>query len=190
MESISQAGFREALARFASGVTVVAVRTRSERPVGLTATAFSAVSLTPPLVLVCVARRSHAHDGVIGAERFGVSVLAEAQRWIAKQCARAGEERFDGVPWSKGLGDGVLLVDGAVVQLECRRHQLCVAGDHTILIGEVLETTVGTAAPLVHFARRFGTFSESPDGARASGEAGRHLVCEIESASEKEQRHG
>ena len=69
-ESIPSAAFREALAHFASGVTIVAAR-RSTGPIGFTATGFTSVSLTPPLILVCVAKTASAYDGVVGAELFG-----------------------------------------------------------------------------------------------------------------------
>jgi flavin reductase (DIM6/NTAB) family NADH-FMN oxidoreductase RutF len=84
-----------------------------------------------------------------------VSILSERQRWIAQQFARSGIDRFRDVPIR---GRRVPLVEGAVVALECRHHASHEAGDHTILIGEVLETQLGEGRPLVHCTRRFGTF--------------------------------
>lgn len=151
---ISSHQFREALAHFASGVTVVAART-SEGLVGFTATGFTSASLTPPLVLVCVGKGASAHDGIVGAERFGVSVLSDGQEWIAEQFARSGIDRFRGVSL---LPSGAPLVEGALVQLECRRYARHDAGDHTIVLGEALDGFVGVGRPLLHFARRFGSF--------------------------------
>jgi flavin reductase ActVB len=154
-EPVSSAAFREALARFASGVTVVTADGASG-PVGLTATAFSSVSLAPPLILVCVARRSSVHDAVVEAERFGVSILADHQRWIAEQFARSGVDRFRGVHLRY---ECVPLIEGAVARLACCHHACHAAGDHSVLIGEVLTATVIEADPLVHYWRRFGGFA-------------------------------
>lgn len=146
--------FRDVLAQFPSGVTVIAAAA-GKAPVGFTATGFTSVSLSPPLILVCVGRRASAHDGVVGAERFGVSVLSERQSWIAQQFARPGVDRFRGVPL---LGAPVPLIAGASAFLQCRRHARYEAGDHTILLGEVIDASVGAGRPLVHCTRRYGMF--------------------------------
>jgi flavin reductase ActVB len=155
--SFSSTEFREALAHFASGVTIITARNGSG-PVGFTASAFTSVSLVPPLVLVCIAHTASAHDAVVAAQSFGVSVLGEGQGWIAEQFARHGVDRFDGVPLRVEDSGGVPLIDGALVQLECRRHVTHTAGDHTILIGEVQRGVTRSGRPLVHFARRLGGF--------------------------------
>jgi flavin reductase ActVB len=153
---ISSTSFREALANFASGVAVVTARGASG-PAGFTATAFSSVSLSPPLVLVCVATSASVYGDLTAAPFFGVSVLAEPQRWVAEQFARRGVDRFQGVPLRV---DGVVapLIEGAIAQLECRpaaRHR---AGDHAILIGEVVGAKVAAGRPLLHFSHHFGSF--------------------------------
>jgi len=131
-EPVDSAEFREALAWFASGVTVVTAAVPAGL-VGFTATGFTSVSLVPPLILVCAGKRASAHGGVVSAGRFGVRILAEHQRWIAEQFARSGVDRFRDVPLRMA---GVPLVDGAVALLECRRHSLHDGGDHTIIVGE------------------------------------------------------
>jgi flavin reductase (DIM6/NTAB) family NADH-FMN oxidoreductase RutF len=157
-DSLSEARFREALAHFASGVTVVTARGPRE-PVGFTATSFTSVSIEPPLVLVCVAKSAGAHDAVVTSARFGVSILAERQEWIAAQFARSGVDRFYLVPlWGEGPG-GVPLVEGAIVHLECSHHAAHAAGDHTILVGQVVTTRVGSGRPLVRYRRQFGAFT-------------------------------
>ncbi len=157
-ESIPSVAFREALAHFASGVTIVAAR-RATGPIGFTATGFTSVSLTPPLILVCVAKTASAYDGVVGAELFGVSVLGEAQRWIAERFATSGVDRFAGVSVLAGPVASAPLIDGALAHLECRPHARHDAGDHTLLIGEVLGASTTVGRPLLHFARRFGAFA-------------------------------
>lgn len=159
IRSISEASFRETLAHFASGVTVVTAGGVAG-PVGFTATGFTSLSLAPPLILVCVAKDASAYDGVVGAERFGISVLGEGQRWIAEQFARSGIDRFRDVPLVTDPATTVPLIEGAVARLECQYHAQHDAGDHTILIGRVAYASTGKGQPLLHFCRRFGGFVE------------------------------
>ncbi len=157
-DTIPSAAFREALAHFASGVTIVAARSPTG-PTGFTATGFTSVSLSPPLILVCVGKTASAYDGVVGAELFGVSVLGEGQRWIAERFATTGIDRFAGVSALEGPVASVPLIDGALAHLECRAHARHDAGDHTLLVGHVLSASTTLGRPLLHYARRFGAFA-------------------------------
>jgi flavin reductase (DIM6/NTAB) family NADH-FMN oxidoreductase RutF len=158
-DSVPVPAFREALARFASGVTIVAAR-EGDRLSGFTATAFSSVSLEPPLVLICIAHTASAYDAVLAADKLGISVLSEEQGWAAKQFATHGIDRFEGV--SLAPGRTVPLLEGALAHLECRRHAAHEAGDHTILVLEVLAAGVTAGAPLLHFERKLGGFDAEP----------------------------
>ena len=157
-EPISSAAFRESLAHFASGVTVVTARTPSG-PVGFTATAFTSVSLDPPLVLVCIAATTSAHDAIVAADEVGVSILSEGQSWIAEQFARRNVDRFDGVAVRDTNGAGPPLIGGAIVQLVGRPHIRSEAGDHTVLVLQITHAAVTPGKPLLHFSRRFGGFA-------------------------------
>lgn len=173
-DAIHSAAFREALAHFASGVTIVTAH-GSEGLVGFTATGFTSVSLSPPLILVCVAKTASAYDGVVGASHFGVSVLGEDQRWLAERFATSGIDRFQGVALHPGvaLQGGASsppappealplplpLIAGALAHIECRPHARHDAGDHTLLVGEVLCASTSTGRPLLHFARNFGALA-------------------------------
>ncbi|MGA2449787.1 MAG: flavin reductase family protein [Polyangiaceae bacterium] len=153
-EPISAAAFREALAHFASGVTVVASRDAAGL-FGFTATGFTSVSLAPPLILVCVGKTASVYGRIVEAVHFGVSILSERQGGIAQQFAQSKIDRFRDVT----LRDASTpLIDGAVAALECRRHAHHDGGDHTILVGEVVGVFVGAGRPLVHCSRRFGAF--------------------------------
>lgn len=173
--SVAVAAFREALAHFASGVTVVAVNGPSG-PTGFTATGFTSVSLAPPLILVCISKEASAYEAIVRAPYFGVSILDESQTWIALQFARKNVDRFDGVGLIYGVAGGAPFVEQALAHIECRSHAHHDGGDHTIVIGEVLEASVGTGRPLLHFARRFGAFlAEQPQrSAAASCATGGH----------------
>lgn len=157
--SLPSTAFRDALARFASGVVIVAAHTPTG-PVGFTASAFTSVSLEPPLILVCVGKNASAYAGVVGATTFGVSILHERQRWIAEQFGRHGAARFAGIALRSSVR--VPLIEGAIAQLECGRHALHDAGDHTILVGEVHEAFLRPERPLVHYSRTFGGFTVEP----------------------------
>jgi flavin reductase (DIM6/NTAB) family NADH-FMN oxidoreductase RutF len=158
-QAVSHGAFRDALARFASGVVVVAATT-GERLSGFTASAFSSLSLDPPLILVCIRSGSSACSPVIEAARFGVSVLSDSQEWVARQFAQSRVDRFDGVTLRSEAA--VPLVDGALAHLTCRRFAIHEAGDHVILVGEVLGATTTPGRPLIHYARSFGAFASGP----------------------------
>jgi flavin reductase ActVB len=163
---IHSAAFREALAHFASGVTIVSAQ-GPDGPVGFTATGFTSVSLSPPLILVCVAKTASAYEGVVGASLFGVSVLGEDQRWIAERFATSGIDRFEGVtlhgapisPHGAAVPAATPFIGGALAHIECRPHARHEAGDHTLLIGEVLGASTSAGRPLLHFARNFGALA-------------------------------
>jgi flavin reductase ActVB len=163
-EPSTKIAFRETLSRFASGVVVVAAHA-PEGPVGITASAFSSVSLEPPLVLVCVSHRASAHGNLLDAPVFGISVLSRAQEWVAERVARrSADDRFTGIAFEP-LWQAPL-VAGALAQIECTPHALHDAGDHTILVGRVLRSSVADGAPLLHFNRRYGDFAHrAPDRA-------------------------
>ena len=97
MESVPEHEFRDTLARWASGVTVVTARAGGE-PVGMTAASFSSLSLDPPLVLVCIAASAQAHDGLVGAPGFAVHVLGAAQAEMSARFAKPGTDKFDDLP--------------------------------------------------------------------------------------------
>jgi len=158
-EGISSTKFRESMAHFASGVTIVTMRA-PEGPVGFTASAFSSVSLEPPLVLVCVGRQASLHDRILVHEHFGVSILAEEQAWIASQFSQKKVDRFHEVPLREGPHAAVPLIDGALVHLECRCQQRHPAGDHTIVLGQVLHASSSQGRPLLHYRRTFGKFAQ------------------------------
>lgn len=147
--------FRDVLGRFASGITVITTRDPDGRDRGMTLSAFSSLSLDPPLVLACVAHDATIAGAVADARHFGISVLRESQEAVSRRFADPDADRFDGVPVVRGAR-GVALIDGALAQLECRvvaRHE---AGDHTIVVGAVEAATALEGRPLLYFRRGYG----------------------------------
>lgn len=151
--AVSPKDFREALARWASGVTVVTARD-AHGPVGMTAASFSSLSLEPPLVLVCVAHEAMSHDGLVGAEGFVVHVLGRDQQHLSERFAEVGSEKFAAIEDERGPFDAPLLPLG-VARIACARESLLRGGDHTILVGRVVATDLGDAEPLVYCDRAY-----------------------------------
>lgn len=144
--------FRNALGRFATGVTVVTMRAGGET-YGITVNAFMSVSLKPPLVAICIDQRANAHETLQEVERYGVSVLRAEQEALS--------DRFAGRPVDLGESDpfveidGFPLVAGALAQLLCRVVDVHEAGDHTLFIGEVERALLAEGAPLLYFGGRY-----------------------------------
>ena len=145
--------FRDAMSRWASGVTVVTAAGR-DGPAGMTASAFSSLSLEPPLVLVCVAHSSTQHDDLIAAPGFAVHLLDVDQRHLSDRFAQKGGDKFAGIPHEIGPF-GAPLLDLGLARLVCERENAPVAGDHTILIGRVLHAELSDGDPLVHYSRAY-----------------------------------
>ena len=148
---------REALGRFATGVTVVTAMT-PEGPIGMTVNSFTSVSLRPPLVLWCPARVSKRHDLFAAAPQWSVHILASAQLETCLRFTRGGVG-FDGLEPAFGP-EGVPILPGAAARFDCSAHALHDGGDHSILVGRVARVTVaGPAAEVLTFAAgRFGRF--------------------------------
>ena len=149
--TIDPDSFRSVLGRFASGITVVTTLDAQGRDLGMTASAFASVSLRPPLISVCIDHAASMYGALRGAERFGVNVLAAEQEALSRRfAAMESSHRFDGIGYERGES-GVVLLEDALAQLECRvvaRHE---AGDHTMFIGEVETASARSAAPLLYY---------------------------------------
>jgi flavin reductase (DIM6/NTAB) family NADH-FMN oxidoreductase RutF len=142
---------RDALAQFATGVTVICARAPNGRYAGFTANSFNALSLAPPLVLWSLDRRATTLAAFEQAERYSVNVLAHDQIELALRFSRSGADRFAGVAYRLGNA-GAPLIDGCVAWLECRQFSRQSAGDHVLFIGEVehCERRPGVGLVLVH----------------------------------------
>lgn len=147
--------FRGVLGRFATGITVLTVR--SSVPRGMTANAFASVSLDPPLVLVCVHREAVIHQAVLDSESFAISVLAAHQEHVARYFAShtrpRGTSEFDAVPWTPGPQTRAPILDGALAWLECRVTGAHEGGDHSIFLGSVLNLGRGPGRGALLFFR-------------------------------------
>ncbi|GJE27670.1 alpha/beta fold hydrolase [Methylobacterium organophilum] len=139
--------FRNALGAFATGVTVVTTLQEDGEPRGFTANSFSSVSLDPPLVSICIARTASSHPVFKAAPRFAVNILAQDQRDVSGVFASKRPDKFEQVAWASGA-TGSPVLEGCAAWFDCRLHQVVAAGDHDILIGEVVDFDGSGRMPL------------------------------------------
>ncbi len=142
--------FRDLLSRFATGVTVLTAAARDGRPHGMTASSLAAVSLEPPLVLVCIDHAARLHSVITEADAFVVNVLAAHQEELSRRFADPHDERFDGIGY-RTTADGLVLLDGVLAHIECLREALHEAGDHTVVLGRVVGGDAREGRPLMYF---------------------------------------
>ena len=154
--SVAPDDFRQALARFASGVTIVTTMRDEDIPLGVTVSAFSSVSLEPPLVLVCLDQYTQHLTSYLGGKHFNISILEASQSAISNRFASQSDTSpFDDVPHFAGE-NGVPLISEALVSIECAYFSDHVAGDHTILIGEVQKAYwEEEGAPLIYWRSQY-----------------------------------
>jgi flavin reductase (DIM6/NTAB) family NADH-FMN oxidoreductase RutF len=150
--------FRQAMGRFASGVTVVTAA-HAGRRTGITVSSFASLSLQPTLLLICIDRAAASHDMIAAAGRFAVSVLAEDQADLSQLFASDDPDKFRGVALAPSPG-GLPLLAGAVAHLECALHSSLPGGDHTIFVGEALRAAVFERPPLLYFRSAYGRLGE------------------------------
>jgi len=158
--AVSSASYRQAMARFATGVTVITTRTR-EQLHGMTANAVTSVSLDPPTLLVVVGRSNETHELIPRSGAFVVNVLTREQRPLAEVFAVKNPEvdPFEDVAWQSGW-EGQPFLTGSLARIFCTLKASHAAGDHTIYVGEVKDLAVGADAdPLVYFKSRYTTVS-------------------------------
>lgn len=146
--------FRHVLSHFASGVTIVTTLDGDGRPVGFTASAFTSVSLDPPLILVCVDRNARCHASFETSERFAVNILGAHQEPLSRRFASMAEDKFDGLAFAPGTL-GLPVVEEALASLECARVEVLPGGDHTILLGRVEAASVGGGHPLLYYRGQY-----------------------------------
>jgi flavin reductase (DIM6/NTAB) family NADH-FMN oxidoreductase RutF len=158
--------FKESMARVSSTVVVVTTMTQAG-PHGTTVSAFTSLSVNPPMVVVSLDCASELLARIRGVSRFGVNVLSRDQADIARTFARKGSEKFAGVRWT--LDHGLPRLDGVASWLSCCAARLVEGGDHILVIGVVEAAEVADGLPLTYHARSFGTHAPLAVPSRNSG---------------------
>jgi flavin reductase (DIM6/NTAB) family NADH-FMN oxidoreductase RutF len=155
--------FRAAMASFAAGVTIVTTLDASGRPHALTATAFSSVSLTPPLCLVCIDKRARTYRPLMTSGCFGVNILNADQQSLSTHFASSVTNKFELVPWRAGEITGCPMIEGALAWVECSVAEIYSGGDHDIFLGRVASVRVHDGSPLVYWRGSYSSLPPPPD---------------------------
>lgn len=156
--------FREAMSRWASGVAVVTAEAEGFQ-YGLTVSSFTSVSLAPPLILVCLGTQNYLPGLIEQAGCFGVSLLQEGQSDLALKFSTKGRKparQLPGVFMNKTGQTSVPILSAASTGIACAVHDLQIMGDHTIVVGRVLDVALqDQSAPLIYYSREFGTVAKT-----------------------------
>ncbi len=158
---VSAGEFRNALRKFASGVTIVTVAGDGELH-GMTASSFASVSLDPPLVLVCLDKSSRTRALIAQTGAFAVNVLRSDQEETSRAFARSGVKPFASIAHRAG-SSGAPLLDDAIAVLECSTYQVFEAGDHDVVLGEVRTAATPGGDPLVYFDGAYRSLRSSSE---------------------------
>lgn len=159
--SLDPDSFRAILGRFATGVTIITCTDAQGNDAGMTVSAFSSVSLHPPLVLACIAHTASIYDALITAPAFAINILSSTQEALARRFADPDEQRFNGVGFTRGQEgspggvSGPAILNGVLAAMECRRVVQYESGDHTIIVGEVQRAIVNEGKPLLYYRGGF-----------------------------------
>lgn len=148
--SVTNEEFRAALGRFASGITVVTSRDASGTDHGITVSAFSSVSLDPPLVLISIEKTAGSHGALVESKRFAVNILSADQQKVSDSFAFRLEDKFEGIEWTRGAA-GIVLIAGCLAHIECATASEFDGGDHTIFVGRVEKITTADGDPLIYW---------------------------------------
>jgi len=141
---------RRVMGHFATGVTVITTLRASGEMHGLTANAFTSLSLEPPLVIVCVDKKAESYPCFDESRIFTVNILSAEQEGVSRRFAVSGGEKFQGISYRTGA-NGAPILDNTLGYIECKVTASHDGGDHTIYIGEVEQAEVHEAKPLLFF---------------------------------------
>lgn len=154
--SITNTEFRRTLARFASGVTVVTTKAADGHLHGLTVSAFCSVSLNPPLILVCIEKKTGSRHAFSESKAFVVNILQENQADVSSRFASHSDDKFSGLDYMLGE-DEIPILQNCAANLECRLVNSYDGGDHMIFVGEVIKTHIFEGEPLIYFQGHYRT---------------------------------
>lgn len=152
--------FKEAMANYPTGVTVVTAIDDNDNPIGLTVNSFASVSLDPLLVLWSIDKRVSTYETFKKIDQFAINLLADNQADIASLFAKSHQDRFANCDWYQSQHQ-LPIIKGAMASLQCKTFKQIEAGDHTILIGEIIAIDVEKKGPLVYHGRKMGALPAS-----------------------------
>lgn len=162
MESEPERSFRRAMGAYATGVTVVSAARADGRMSGITVNSLTSVSLEPRLLLWCLGEASERYDVFAEAELWGVTVLGAEDERLALRFARAETETIAAAEAERLAG--APLLKAGLAHFACRTHERRVAGDHLIIIGEVLDFRAKPGAALSFYRGAYGRITDQDAG--------------------------
>jgi flavin reductase (DIM6/NTAB) family NADH-FMN oxidoreductase RutF len=150
--------FRTTLGHFASGIVIIATR-HEGRPAGLSIQSFAALSLAPPLVSLSVSLTSTTWPAIAAEGRFCASILSVDQEALCRRFSASGIDRFAGVPWTESPRTRSPRIDGALAWVDCDIRAVYQAGDHWLIVADVVDLGRGGRArpPLLFYQGSFST---------------------------------
>ncbi|WP_019868384.1 flavin reductase family protein [Methylovulum miyakonense] len=160
--TVSVDDFKKALQLWASGVSVVTTHSEKFGNQGMTVTAFTSVSLTPPQILVCLNQQADTGEGIDESQHFAVNVLSAGQQDVSNQFAGGSnqQDRFANTPWQTGE-TGMPLLTESLMSLECKVVGKVLAGTHWIVIGEVQHATCRPGEPVLYYRGNYCQLADS-----------------------------
>ena len=147
--------FKEVLGNYPTGVTVVTMMTDEGVPLGLTVNSFASVSIDPLLILWSIDKRVSTYEHFVNSKKFAVHILASNQSELCYLFAARDVDRFSNCDWKMSKHNLPIIRDVAAT-LQCETFKSVEAGDHTILIGKVIEIDGENPAPLLYHKRHTG----------------------------------
>ena len=154
-----QEKFKLALGNYPTGVTIITAK-GGDVPVGLTANSFASVSLDPLLILWSIDHKASSLETFKTSKHFAIHILEANQQELCKTFASKNVDRFDLCQWSES-DNSVPIIDGTFAVLECETFDTIEAGDHTIIIGKVINIDVDSEKdPMLYHRRVFGPIPE------------------------------
>jgi flavin reductase (DIM6/NTAB) family NADH-FMN oxidoreductase RutF len=151
--------YKGIMSNYPTGVTVVTTMGENDQPVGMTVNSFASVSLQPLLILWCIDHRASSYESFRKSDAFAVHILAAEQKELCWAFAGKHEDRFSRAAWQVSEY-GLPVIEDVCAVLQCKKVQEVEAGDHTILIGEVIDLEENKKDPLLYFRRNVGKISD------------------------------
>ena len=159
--SIDPTRFRNALGRFATGVTVVTGLDERGVPTGMTVNSFTSLSLDPPLVLFCIDLLTPSFSAFTKAPAFALNVLTEDQEAVSNNFATPTDDKFKDIEFDT-WETGSPILRNCLANLECRNEAVYDGGDHKIIVGRVEKLAISDAGkPLLYFQGKYGRLSDA-----------------------------
>lgn len=154
MEESEDRKYRRSCGAFATGVVVISTQHPDGRMSGITVNSWTSVSLSPRLIMYSLADDSARFEAFSAAELWGVTVLGAEEEELAMRYARVATETI--LPGESEMLAGAPVLRAGIGHFACRTYDRHVAGDHLLIIGEVLDYTSREGDALTFFRGRYG----------------------------------